>query len=192
MIRLRDGKVILLIKRVKSGDDAAFEELIGLYAPLIESSATRFAALLPPEVASSEGEELKQDARLALYRAAMTYDSDNYDISFGLFAKICIRNHLISSIRKISSSVKRSNRAKLGMTDEQIHGGASVQHGVGNIGSLSAFGDKSLSPYEKEVFYRYAAGQKPREIAASMDVEVKSVHNAICRIKAKLKQELDV
>lgn len=192
MKALRDENITVLVERVKEGDDVAFEELVRLYTPLIESSTARFSASLPPEVSSAETEELRQDARLALYRAAMTYNCEKYDISFGLFAKICIRNYLISSIRKIASSVRRSKRAKAGITDEQIHGNMSVQNGVGNIGSLSAFGDETLSRYEKEVFYRYAAGQKPREIAASMNRDVKSVHNAICRIKAKLKRELDV
>ncbi len=44
-----------------------------------------------------------------------------------------------------------------------------------------------LSPLEKEVLYRYGAGEKPREIAHDLGKSPKVIYNALSRIQAKRK-----
>lgn len=56
-------------------------------------------------------EDLRQCAALALFKAAQTYD-EGKEVSFGLYAKICVNNALISTLRKYKTEQKRQRRAK--------------------------------------------------------------------------------
>ena len=50
--------------------------------------------------------------------------------------------------------------------------------------------DESLTDYEKAVFKLFILDKSYREIAAALGRDVKSVDNAVCRIKRKLKQRI--
>ena len=87
-----------IILAAKKGDQLAFAELNSAYAPLIDSMTDQFCGT--EEKKKSDREDLRQEASVAFYRALMSYDADQTEVSFGLYAKICIRNHLISLLRK--------------------------------------------------------------------------------------------
>ena len=48
----------------------------------------------------------------------------------------------------------------------------------------------NLTDYECDVFHRYVRGYSYKEIARALDVPLKSVDNAVYRIRVKLKQQL--
>jgi DNA-directed RNA polymerase specialized sigma24 family protein len=48
-----------------------------------------------------------------------------------------------------------------------------------------------LSPYENQIWQRYVAGATAAEIAARMGKDTRSVHNAIYRIRHKLRRTID-
>ena len=91
-----DYNVSDLIKKVKNGDDVAFEMLAEVYAPVVEKIAGSVLRTVERQSLSAGGEigeDLRQEARLALYRAAMSYDpeGDGQSVTFGLYAKICVK-----------------------------------------------------------------------------------------------------
>ena len=96
------------IAAVKNGDRAAFEELLVSYEPMILSEVTKL--LLKASDFSDEAEELRQEGRLALYDAAIGY-KENGEVTFGLYAKICVHNRLVSYLRKLSSKRRREQKA---------------------------------------------------------------------------------
>ena len=93
-----DIELNTLVERTKVGDDIAFGLLCEKYAALIESTVRRFLPSLgvingvPANEAAADGDEVKQDVIMALYKAAKTYDAEGTGkkVSFGLYAKICI------------------------------------------------------------------------------------------------------
>ena len=85
--------VISLIFRVRAGDDDAFDLLLETYKPLIEASVMR---VLEKEAYSLYADDFKQEATVVFYNAILTYDVEQHEVEFGLYAKICISNALIS------------------------------------------------------------------------------------------------
>ena len=93
------------ILAAQRGDETAFAALCRIYAPLILSMADRFGSADGMETVDRE--DLRQEATVAFYRALRSYDADQSSVSFGLYAKICIRNRMISLLRRQRS---RKNR----------------------------------------------------------------------------------
>ena len=110
-----DIELNTLISRVKAGDEISFGVLCEKYSALTESTVRRFAPSLgiqngvPQSEAAADIEELKQDAVMALYKAAQTYDAegDGQKVSFGLYAKICMNNAMITKVRKYKRTLKK-------------------------------------------------------------------------------------
>ena len=174
-----------LLESVKNGDSASFEALMSEYKALIESSVTRFA---PSFDKAEEGiydrDDLRQMVSLALYKAAVSYDGDKYDsVTFGLYAKICINNSMISSLRKLGARKRKKTP-----TDML---GVNVRSFPDNVEfkpeDVSAELIKALSEYEQKVLNCVISGKSITDTADFLSRSEKSVRNAMYRIKAKLK-----
>lgn len=61
----------------------------------------------------------------------------------------------------------------------------------GDLEAIGAFCNQVLSDLEVEVLQRYLEGESYAEIAQGMERHVKSIDNAIQRIKRKLEHYLD-
>ena len=194
------------LERIQSGDDGAFELLLAQYRPLIENEV-KVAVSRSPEL-MPEYEELTQEARLALYGAAKNYRSGG-KVTFGLYAKICIHNRIVSFVRKFRTLQRKNARlAKAGSHAASV-GRKRRGHSVFDMTAVSETGKLSVSDkesgvpfsadkalkfletdatvYEKQVFLMYIQGLSYREIAARLGKSQKSVDNAIFRVKRKLK-----
>ena len=86
------NEIILMIKRVRDGEHKAFSELVEKYDPLIESLVSRF---YDGDMVGVSRDDLRQEAVLRFYNSILTYDIDQCEVEFGLYAKICISNALI-------------------------------------------------------------------------------------------------
>ena len=175
-----------LILAVRSGDSQAFDRLCELYAPLIGSLVS--SADEQYRRYGSEAEDLGQEASLALYRAAMSYRLDQSDVTFGLYAKICIRNRLISAGRRLIRYYNARTATAKSAARPVREAGSS-----GSVGShavltpdLSAF-----SEYERKIYALYSRGYSYARIAKEVGRSDKSVDNAICRIRRKLRQQMN-
>ena len=170
------------ILAAQRGDEAAFAELNRVYAPLILSMADRFGSAEGME--SLDREDLCQEASISFLRALRTYDADQTAVSFGLYAKICIRNHMISLLRKQRSRKNRKPPSgDRGLVPEEKSGPRADRR------ALRALAEALLTDREKTVFLLYIDGKSYREIAFSLGVSAKSVDNALYRAKAKIRKQ---
>ena len=170
-----------LIYAAGSGDEALLEA----YEPLIDKMSRSFAkAADDPEAY----EDMRQEACIAFYKAVQGYDSARQaEVTFGLFAKLCIRNRLISYTRKLlrhEAVLPLEERIK---TDEDVTAGVVAEE---TYMELYRRIESVLSPYENRVWWLYLSGQTTGTIAEELGKDEKSVQNAIYRIRKKLRQEL--
>lgn len=173
-----------LILRIRNDDQQAFSQLLADYEPLIASEIARYAA----GIGSQDQEDLRQVALLALYRAAMAYDLEQTDVEFGLYAKICISNALVSQLRIIRRS--RSELLDTQAPDTLYEDPAKLLLEREAAEALQAHIRARLSPYEYRVWNLYVAGLSARDIADAVGREPHSVENAVYRIRQKLRKSL--
>lgn len=182
-----------LVSRVSSGDDSAFEKLCAEYDSLIKSMSRRYARMAGVSDEAQLYQDFSQEASLALYRAAQTYRCGNGEITFGLYAKICIRNALVSELRRIN----KKKKAELRRNGAELESENRADGQIGHVLSATDAPDTAtlselLSSYEKKVFELYVGGVKVRDIAELVGREPKSVSNAVYRIKEKLRASMDM
>ena len=178
-------KVLDLIVKVRGGDQPAFDALTRHYAPLIISMTRLYGSMCQADEA--EREDILQEAMIAFYRATLRYDLTVTGVSFGLYAKICIRNRLISFLRRLPN--QRHLVGFEGM-EQQADGMADPLEDVlrkEDVARVMAIIEHELSPYEKKIFSLYMLGRTSDEIALSVGKTKKSVSNAIYRIRVKIK-----
>ena len=101
---LRTGQVLFpsLIRVFPVSGSTEFSLLKAKYAPLIRSLVRSFEG--------ADEEEYIREAESALLKAAVRFDIKQSDVAFGLYAKICMRNALISLRRKEMSKKRRAER----------------------------------------------------------------------------------
>ncbi|MBP5209643.1 MAG: sigma-70 family RNA polymerase sigma factor [Clostridia bacterium] len=173
-----------LLRAASGGDDRAFEALCEAYAPLLYASVRRYTG-------AARESELLQEARLALYRAVRSYSPQIPQVTFGLYAQICIR-------RALASRFSRPDRVPTCSLEELREDGRWVETDADDLDqqliraevleTLSRFADSELSPMERSVFRLRGQGCKNEEIARRLGVSVKSIENAMSRIKAKFRR----
>ena len=174
-----------IISSVKDGDEVAFATLVDIYDALIKASVSRFR---PSFEKTSEGitdtEDIEQIAKMALYKAAVKYrggTGEEYDgVTFGLFAKICITNSLISALREQKNRSARTQK-RTDLLDVALRDDEKIPD------DFSERVNSALSKYEKQVLECFISGKSARETADYLDRTPRSVSNALFRLKAKLK-----
>ena len=175
-----------LIDLVISGDSNAFSALVEKYNPMLKKILALYST---EEMSDEDVEDLSQEELIAFYRAIINFDREQNDVEFGLYAKICITNSMISYKR---AAAKKSNESLIG--DEEMN---SIFDPDGEVSEffqrqesereLGEQIEKTLSDYENEVWSYYVNGYSSREIATKLGSSEKSIDNAIFRIRRKLK-----
>ena len=177
------SEISSLIARVSAGDESAFSEICKEYEPLLRSMSQRYAHMSGAADEKQVREDFFQESTLALYRATVTYDEKGGEVSFGLYSKICIRNALVSELRRMSkkkrADIEQKKDAKLAAKNGPLSYDDSIVTEVLEKGGLSKL--------EGEIFLLYVNGVKVRDIAQYLKRSSKSVSNAIYRIKEKVR-----
>ncbi len=198
-----DIDVNTLVEQIQNGDESAFGLLCEKYAALTESTVRRFLPSLgvsngvPQNESASDPDEVKQDVILALYKAASTYDAEGTGkkVSFGLYAKICMNNAMITKVRKYKRLRKKLEK-HAGLIGAQKQGKRFVSDTAWQGIDFQILSESlksavaALSPYERKVFERYIDGKSTGEIASELNRSEKSVSNACYRVKSKIKELL--
>ena len=182
-----------LIELAQQGDGNAFSELLTAYEPLISSTVSKTMAKMP-ELTETDAEDLRQEAIIAFYSSLISYDFSISNVEFGLYAKVCICNRLVSQMRVIKRHMSHSAPlydqevvAKL-VSDEGDPAARIIE--LESERSLLKLISESLSKYEYKVFRMYVSGMSAADMAAELDATEKSVNNAVFRIRRKLKDLL--
>ena len=175
-----------LIDLVISGDSNAFSTLVEIYNPMLKKILNVYTT---EKMSKEDVEDLGQEALIAFYRAIINFDKEQNKVEFGLYAKICVTNSMISLKR---AAAKKSNESFIG--DEEMN---SISDPDGEVSKffemresereLGEQIEKTLSAYENEVWSYYVNGYSSKEIAVKLNSSEKSIDNAIFRIRRKLK-----
>ena len=102
----KDNKEInRLIELVISGNSDAFSALVDRYNPMLKKI---FNSYITDTMSKEDVEDLGQEELIAFYRAIINFDREQHDVEFGLYAKICVTNSMISYKR---AAAKKSNES---------------------------------------------------------------------------------
>ncbi len=158
-------------------------EILSEYAPLVKSRASYFS------FDGCELEDLIQEGNIGLISAYLKHD-DKLS-SFSTFSRKCVDSAIIDYLRKNN---KLSNIPKNMIVDidglEVADFSQSPEHYLlinDEYKSLIKKAKTQLSKFEFSVFSYTINGYSASEIANKLSVTIKSVRNAICRIRTKLK-----
>ena len=174
-------ETIGLIIKAKEGSESAFSKLLTIYSPLLHSVSKKYSSMCDCQ----QSEDFFQEAQIALYNAVISYDTSISGITFGAYAKTCIRNRLVSLVRRIKSKKRTKNELEVSCEAPSPQD-AVVWRELGE--KLLALAETTLSAYEKMVLALYIKGHKAGEISKQLGKSEKSVNNAIFRIRSKLKK----
>ena len=173
-------QVSSLLLRVRAGDEGAFGDLLEMYEPLVKGIVRRF---------SLDEDDLYSEACMAFYKAALNYDLSQNEVTFGLYANVCITNRMCDLVRSDS-------RRPLLVDDKDVDAIA-VEGGIlprlvreESRREFRRVARALLSDYEFSVLSMWLKGEKTADIANSLSVSAKSVDNAKARILKKLREGL--
>ena len=171
-----------LLTSVKCGDESAFEELVGMYKPMIDGLIRRF---------SLDERDAFSEACMSFYRAASSYELGQSDVTFGLYAKICVERCLIDLQRREGKGASHYVDNEVDVDKIAVSGGvqAMLEHREQTAYFLSVAKD-ALSEFEFDVYRHWMLGYKTSDIASALGVTAKAVDNAKNRMWSKLRERL--
>ena len=194
-----------LIKLIKSDSKCALEYLINRYKNLVNMKVSKYYMI------GAEREDIEQEGLIGLFKAIKSYQPEKQN-SFKTFANICIERQLITAIKSsnrqkhmplnsyLSLNINaydneddgnNSNTDLLGVLNTNL-----VEDPLDTITQKEYYQiventiDKTLSDFEKKVLSQYMQGQSYVQIAQNLDTPVKSIDNAIQRIRKKAIKEI--
>lgn len=172
MIKYNDYELLYLISEK---NDYALEIMYKKYEPLIKKRIKDF------KIKSRNREDYFQEGLWMLNIAIMKYDQ-NQRKTFNKYFDLILQRHFIHLLRSEKSyfynTILTDNVELLG--DCYYVENKYYQNEEDDITNFSNF--------EKEIFYYYKDNIKPREIAKVLNIPIKKVYDAICRIKKKSKK----
>lgn len=178
----KDADIRELLLLCREHNDDAFDELVRRYTPMMRKLVSGF------ESYSYEYDELFSEACVGLHLAAQRYNTEQGEVTFGLYSRICVRNRLLDLIKKSDSD--------FGVEDvdvEQLPYFDSVERRLEEremFNRILTSAKDVLSDYEYRVLMLHIQGYKTADIAASLSKSAKSVDNAKARLFKRLRAEI--
>ncbi len=186
-----------LITSARTGDEKSLLTLLDRYRRLTRAKASSFFLV------GADREDLIQEGMIGLYKAIRDY-SATHGTPFRPFAEMCVGRQILTAI-KASTRFKHGplngyvsmSRSLLADDHDQRLVADLFAHPAGSdpadlvisaerIRALQVHLDEVLSDLEAEVLRLYVDGKSYTEIATLLRRHVKSIDNALQRIKRKL------
>jgi RNA polymerase sporulation-specific sigma factor len=190
-----------LVLAARSGDDAALAELLTKYRAFARVKARSYFLV------GADREDIVQEGMIGLYKAIRDFNPDMQS-SFRAFAELCVTRQIITAIKTatrqkhgpLNNYVSFSRPVGSDDDGERVLGDviptvaisdpADLVISAERIRALQAHFDEVLSDLETEVLRLYVEGKSYQEIAERLQRHVKSIDNALQRIKRKLEGHL--
>lgn len=185
-----------LIEDIKQGNIYAEEYLYMKYLYLIKKAIGSFFML------GGDQDDLFQEALIGFYKATKDYNKTRRS-SFRTFAELCIKRQIITAVRQaarqkhsplnnyisINTQVYEDNDSYT-FLDKYVNTNVISPERliIGNEQAeiIQELIKRILSDFEKEVLNHYIDGKSYSEISDIMNKEVKSIDNALQRVKKKI------
>ena len=191
-----------IAEEAKEGSSVALEYLINKYKNFVKAKARSYFLI------GADREDIIQEGMIGLYKAIRDFKGDKLS-SFRAFAELCITRQIITAIKTatrqkhiplnsyvslnkpiydedsdrtlldILSGAKITDPEELMINREEYH---DIEFKMGEI----------LSDLEWKVLMLYLEGKSYQEIAVELRRHVKSIDNALQRVKRKLEKYLEI
>ena len=185
-----------LIRKIKSGDNDALDYILNKYQEVVNMKVSRYFII------GAEKEDIIQEGLIGLYKAIKSFDPEKQN-SFKSFANLCIERQLITAIKSSNRQKHMPLNSYLSLNTsayEDDEDGTelietfevdTIEDPLETITKQESFDEiqkavnKSLSKFESQVLEKYMQGDSYEIIAKRLDTPVKSIDNAIQRIRKK-------
>lgn len=198
---MTDEQVVL---EVQKGDTQALSYLMNKYKELVNIKVSKYFMV------GAERDDIVQEGLIGLFKAIKMFKKDKNN-SFKSFANMCIERQLITAIKSSTRQKHMPLNSYLSLNasayDNEEENGIELINTLNNktvedpletvmkkeyYKQIENSIEKSLSTFEKKVLDGYVKGYSYVTIAKKLDSPVKSVDNAIQRIRKKaIKNMLD-
>ena len=175
-----------LIFKAKSGDDKSLGELVEKYMSFAREKALGYSN------SGLEFDDIVQEGMIGFLSAFHSYDPDNA-ASFKTYAGVCMDHRIISAINSSAGKkrIPKSALVSLDDTEAECNDTASDPEKMFFLKSQTAEIlskiDSELSDFEKRVFHIFFSGHSYEETARITGSSLKSVDNAMQRVRKKLR-----
>lgn len=196
---MEDEDIVELVHR---GESQALEYLINKYKNFVRAKARSYFLI------GADREDIVQEGMIGLYKAIRDFKEDKLS-SFKAFAELCITRQIITAI-KTATRQKHIPLNSYVSLDKPIYDeesdrtlldvvtGTKVVDPEEMLINQEEFNDielkmsEILSDLERKVLILYLDGRSYQEISASLNRHVKSIDNALQRVKRKLERYLEL
>ena len=191
---MTDEQIVL---EVQKGDKQALSYLMNKYKELVNIKVSKYFMV------GAERDDIVQEGLIGLFKAIKMFNKDKNN-SFKSFANMCIERQLITAIKSSTRQKHMPLNSYLSLNasayDNEEENGMELINMLDNkmvedpletvmkkeyYEQIETSIEKSLSTFEKQVLDGYVKGYSYVTIAKQLDSPVKSVDNAIQRIRKK-------
>lgn len=191
-----------IVLSAREGNSMSLEYIINKYKNFVRAKARSYFLI------GADKEDIVQEGMIGLYKAIRDFRNDKLS-SFRAFAELCITRQIITAIKTatrqkhipLNSYVslnkpiydEESDRTLLDiLTATKITDPEELIISREELVSIEAKIGEILSDLELEVLMSYLQGKSYQEIACDLDRHVKSIDNALQRVKRKLEKYLEI
>ncbi|HYN37054.1 MAG TPA: RNA polymerase sporulation sigma factor SigH [Actinomycetota bacterium] len=191
----------MLVRRAHTGDEKALEMLLARYRHYARAKARSYF------LAGADREDVVQEGMIGLFKSVRDFD-EKHHTAFRAFAELCITRQIITAIKTatrqkhmpLNSYVSLNKPLSDGegserplsdsLVSDTVIDPAELVVSAEEIANIRKSVDELLSELETEVLQLYMDGKSYQEIADMLGRHVKSIDNALQRIKRKLEQHI--
>ncbi|MCP1146494.1 RNA polymerase sporulation sigma factor SigH [Lysinibacillus endophyticus] len=189
-----------LVEQVHQGNTEALDYLITKYRMFVKAKARSYFLI------GADKEDIVQEGMIGLYKAIRDFKGDKLS-SFRAFAELCITRQIITAIKTatrqkhipLNSYVsldkpiydEESDRTLMDIiTSSESEDPEYLMINREEYSHLEEKIGEILSELEQQVLALYLDGQSYNEISEELNRHVKSIDNALQRVKRKLERHL--
>ncbi len=189
-----------IVRRAQEGNVRAIEELIDENMDIVYAKARYFF------IKGLDKDDVIQEGRVGLYKAIRDYKEER-EASFRGFAQLCIHRQLVSAIKKANRQkhMPLNNSTSL---DKSIDKGENqrtyneiISDDSDDLEEFFIYRElidllmdeikENLTELEHNAFIKYLENKSYRQISDELDVNLKSVDNALQRARKKMEEIKD-
>mgnify|MGYP003504240019 FL=1 len=190
-----------LVELVHKGESEALDYLIHKYRNFVRAKARTYFLI------GADKEDIVQEGMIGLYKAIRDFKEDKLT-SFKAFAELCITRQIITAIKTATRQKHIPLNSYISL-DKPIYDEESDRTLLDVIMGAKAMNPEELlinqeeyddielkmvellSDLERKVLALYLDGQSYQEISEELNRHVKSIDNALQRVKRKLERYLE-
>ena len=195
--QLTDEEIVAL---AQGNDDEALTYLLDKYKNFVRARARSYFLI------GADHEDIVQEGMIGLYKAIRDYNPDKLT-TFRAFAELCVKRQIITAIKTatrqkhyaLNSYVslnkplydEESDRTLLDVLEGRVTNPEDLYISQEDLSHIETQIESMLSELEQKVLQCFLDGASYQQIAEDLGRHVKSIDNALQRIKKKLTKLLD-